>query len=409
MQRTILATFVFMLAIFATQCTQNATLLGDAAAALNPQATGDATGGVSASSTNESRLWVVGGTSGALSSALSSVVYYSPSTNTWTTATTSGTYTPVSFAAYAKYGRKIYVFGGFNSAGAVQNLIQILDTETLTWSTSSATLPSAMAHGTAVVVGSRILVLGGTSVNAATAWAVSTLNALYDPAADTITAQTALGATTGQGSDKCAVADGSIVIHNTARTAATTITAATQQFLLLAGLSPATPTTTTMGTGFTNRSGVGCILYSPGGPGNVNFILAIGGLTANTGNTGGFVGGANNSAGGAGTLTAWTSVTTVQALAAPYTGAWATGIPLPVATSFPGVAILNNVLYVVGGNTGTAAAQNIQATANVYAAALTPNGASPPVLAWASNVPGTSTALPPLPAARWGHGVLVVP
>lgn len=400
-------TLALGLSAFITGCTQNATLLGDTATALQSGATG--TTGSSTTSSSSSKLWVVGGTSGALSAALSSVVSYSPDTNTWTTETTSGTYTPVSFAAYAKYGTKIYVFGGFNASGTVLNTIQIFDTSTLTWSTSSATLSAAMAHGTAVTVGSKILVLGGTSVNAATAWAVSTINNLYDPAADTITAQTALGGTTGQGSDKCAVADGAAVIHNTSRTGAATITAATQQFLLQGGVSPATPTTTTMGTGFTNRSGVGCILYSPGTSGNANFILAIGGLTANTANTGGFVGGANNSAGGAGTLTAFTSVTTVQALAAPYTGAWSTGIPLPVATSFPGVAILNNVLYVVGGNTGTTAATNTSATANVYATALSPNGVLAPVLSWSTNKPGTSTAIPALPAARWGHGVFAMP
>lgn len=387
-------------------CSQNSQLL-DEVARTQESGTSTSTSGTSGTNTS-SKLWVVGGTSGALSAALSTVLSYSPATNSWTTETTSGTYTPVSFAAYARYGTKIYVFGGFNASGTVQSSTQIFDTATLTWSTGGA-LPSAMAHGTAVVVGSKILVLGGTSVNASTAWAVSTLNALYDPATDTASAQTALGGTTGQGSDKCAVADGSAVIHNTSRTAAAIITAATQQFFLNAGVSPATPTTTTLGTGFINRSGVACILYSPGGTGNINHILAIGGLTTITGNTGGFVAGANNSAGGAGTLTAWTSVTTVQTLAAPYTGAWATGIALPAATSFPGVAILNNVLYVVGGNTGTAAAQNIQATTTVYAVALTPNGASAPLLSWSSNVPGSSTAIATLPVARWGHGVFAIP
>lgn len=395
---------ISLLSLFAvTHCTQNSTLLNDTANELKNASTAG-----SATSSSGSKLWVVGGTSGALSANLSTVLSYSVSANTWTSETTSGTYTPVSFAAYARYGTKIYVFGGFNASGTAQSTTQIFDTATLTWSSGGA-LPAAMAHGTAVVVGSKILVLGGTSVNAATAWAVSTMNALYDPSTDTATAQTALGGTTGQGSDKCAVADGSAVIHSTSRTAAATITAATQMFFLNAGISPATPTTTTLGTTFTNRSGVACVLYAPGGSGNANFVLAIGGLTANTANTGGFVGGANNTAGGAGTLTAWTSVTTVQNLAAPYTGAWGTSLALPVATSFAGAAILNNVLYVVGGNSGTAAAQNTQAVTTVYAASLTANGTSAPFLGWSANVPGTSTALATLPVARWGHGVVAIP
>lgn len=394
------------LTLAAANCTTNSTLLSDTAASLGGASS--AAGSGTSSTTSGSKLWVVGGTSGALSAALSTVLSYSPDTNAWTTETTSGTYTPVSFAAYARYGTKIYVFGGFNAAGTAVSTTQIFDTSTLAWSTGGA-LPAAMAHGSAVVVGTKILVLGGTSVNAATAWAVSTMNALYDPATDTATAQTALGGTTGQGSDKCAVADGTAVIHNTARTAAATITAATQAFFLNAGLATATPTTTTLGTTLTNRSGMACVLYSPGSAGNSNFILAIGGLTANTANTGGFVGGANNTAGGAGTLTAWTSVTTVQNLAAPYTGAWGTSLALPTATSFPGAAILNNVLYVVGGNTGTAAAQNIQATTNVYAASLSANGTSAPFLGWSANKPGTSTALQALPVARWGHGLIAIP
>jgi len=396
---------LFAIAIFAAHCTENSTLLSDAATNLQGSGT---TSSATATTTTGGKLWVVGGTSGALSAALSTVLSYSPTTNTWTSETTSGTYTPVSFAAYARYGTKIYVFGGFSATGTAVSTTQIFNTTTLTWSSGGA-LPAAMAHGTAVVVGSKILVLGGTSVNAATAWAVSTMNALYDPATDTATAQTALGGTTGQGSDKCAVADGTAVIHNTARTAAVTITAATQQFYLNAGLAPATPTTTTLGTTFTNRSGAACVLYSPGTSGNANFVLAIGGLTAATGNTGGFVGGANNTAGGAGTLTAWTSVTTVQNLAAPYTGVWGTSLALPAATSFAGAAILGSTLYVVGGNTGILAAQNIQATTSVYAAALSANGTSAPFLGWGATTPGTSTALATLPVARWGHGLLAIP
>lgn len=398
---------IFVFSVLAVpNCTQNSTLLSHTATELQ-NASGVGSGGSGANSAN-GKLWVVGGTSGALSANLSTTLSYSPSANSWNTETTTGTYTPVSFAAYAKYGTRIYVFGGFNAAGTAVNTTQVFDTATLAWS-SGGVLPAAMAHGAAVVVGSRILVLGGTSVNAATAWAVSTLNAFYDPATDTATAQTALGGTTGQGSDKCAVADGAAVIHNTSRTGAATITAATQMFFLNAGLSPATPTTTNLGTAYTNRGGAACVAYAPGGSGNANFMLAIGGLTANTANTGGFVGGANNSAGGAGTLTAWTSVTTVQNLAAPYTGAWGSSLALPVASSFAGAAILNNVLYVIGGNSGTAAAQNIQAVTSVYAASLTANGTSAPFLGWTANVPGTSTAIATLPVARWGHGVVAMP
>lgn len=384
-----------------THCSQNASLLGDTADVLKGATTATAT----TSSTSSGTLWVVGGTTGAISGATGTVLSYSPSTNAWTAQTTTGTYTPVSFAAYAAYGKKIYVFGGFSAAGVAQNTVQILNTETLAWS-AGPTLSAAMAQGTAVVVGSKIVVMGGSTANANVAWTVSAINNLLDTTNDTIATQTPLSGTTGQGSNQCAVGDGTAVLHSVARTAAVTITGTTQPFLLDAAASPTTPKTTTLGTGFTNRAGAACVLYSPGGTGNANFFITIGGLTANTGNTGAFVAGAT--AGGLGTLTAWTSVNTVQALPAPYFTTWATSTALPVATSFAGAAILSNVLYVVGGNTGTAAAQNLQVTDAVYAASLTANGASAPALTWSTNVPGTTTALTALPAARWGHGLLVI-
>ncbi|HNL11821.1 MAG TPA: hypothetical protein PKM44_15000, partial [Turneriella sp.] len=82
------------LTLAAANCTTNSTLLSDTAASLGGASS--ASGSGTSTTTSGSKLWVVGGTSGALSAALSTVLSYSPDTNAWTTETTSGTYTPVS-------------------------------------------------------------------------------------------------------------------------------------------------------------------------------------------------------------------------------------------------------------------------------------------------------------------------
>jgi photosystem II stability/assembly factor-like uncharacterized protein len=61
MKKTLMA--LFGVAIFAAQCTENSTLLSDAATNLQ----GSGTTGSATATTSGGKLWVVGGTSGALS------------------------------------------------------------------------------------------------------------------------------------------------------------------------------------------------------------------------------------------------------------------------------------------------------------------------------------------------------
>ena len=64
---------ISLLSLFAvTHCTQNSTLLNDTANELKNASTAG-----SATSSSGSKLWVVGGTSGALSANLSTVLSYS--------------------------------------------------------------------------------------------------------------------------------------------------------------------------------------------------------------------------------------------------------------------------------------------------------------------------------------------
>ena len=107
---------------------------------------------------------------------------YDPETDTWTEKTS--TPTAVSNYASAVIDNKIYVIGGRYVPDMITyNLTQIYDTETDTWSygTSLQTPISDAATGatTGVFAPTRIYVLGGTSI------AGNDLNQIYDPETDT--------------------------------------------------------------------------------------------------------------------------------------------------------------------------------------------------------------------------------
>ena len=90
-------------------------------------------------------------------------------TRAWDTVDSPGLrprYEHAAFVPASKPG-KIYVFGGANQAGNV-NDIQVLDTAGLTWSTLSprGTPPSPRTHHTTCVVGDRLVVYSGGQAGA---------------------------------------------------------------------------------------------------------------------------------------------------------------------------------------------------------------------------------------------------
>lgn len=62
-------------------------------------------------------------------------------------------------------GTKVYAFGGFNSAGALSNVIQSANTATpLSWSNEVSTLPAALGKGQLIKTSTHYYIIGGNGV-----------------------------------------------------------------------------------------------------------------------------------------------------------------------------------------------------------------------------------------------------
>jgi N-acetylneuraminic acid mutarotase len=112
---------------------------------------------------------------------------YDPTTDTWTLKTPMPT--PRCNFAIAAFENKIYCMGGiidWNSGRiSVTGVNEVYDPATDTWETK-APMPN-LASATAIVVNGRIYVIGGGGAN-------ETLNQVYDPATDTWTIKKAMPA-----------------------------------------------------------------------------------------------------------------------------------------------------------------------------------------------------------------------
>ncbi len=128
-------------------------------------------------------IWIVGGLySRSYATAIPSVDLYDPQTDTWYFNVTTLP-TPVSFAAVASHGGKIYVIGGFDASGNAVSNTQIYTVATDTWS-SGASMLVGIANISAVTVYNKIYILGGSVSNAAVTWTYSDEAYAYNTVSD---------------------------------------------------------------------------------------------------------------------------------------------------------------------------------------------------------------------------------
>jgi Kelch motif len=139
-------------------------------------------------------IWMVGGLSGggttgllAHGTVVGAVDIYDPVTNTWFPAVTSIP-VPVSFAGVASIkisdnDHRIYVFGGFDSAGVARNLVQYYTIETDTWSTGTV-IPAVRANIYAARIYNKIYIMGGNAADASATFAAQTTTYEYNPSGD---------------------------------------------------------------------------------------------------------------------------------------------------------------------------------------------------------------------------------
>ena len=144
-----------------------------------------------ASSTLNGKIYVLGGSTidekpEHMTNALE---VFNPSTNTWSTPTTTGTFTPRNILSSVVLNNKIYALGGFNGKDDL-NTLEIFDPSTNTWSTpvTTGTFKARGAFAAQAVKG-KIYVMGGFS-NSGTvqvfdpktnAWSTLITTGTFDP------------------------------------------------------------------------------------------------------------------------------------------------------------------------------------------------------------------------------------
>lgn len=402
-------------------CTQNSTLLDEIAKSQEPAAT---SGGAGSGSDPElakklRSIWIVGGSSAtgtaanppayavAVGAFANRLDYYDPETNDWASVLStewSGTYVPVLMACYAGYNGKIYVAGGlqenntFNSS-APTNAVQIYDIATNTWSTG-ANMPLAVSAAGCAKQGQYLYVTGGSSGNANAFTLNNAANIImrYDMASNSWSS-TAAGtapaapANATATTEPCMVSDGFSLYKVNGKTAAATLGAVASfaAYNVTAGaygnITFQAPTPL--------RVGASCV-WLPATTDLPARYISIGGL-----------GGANLT--GNSTAISLFSSTSVSItlngtyfVYSPYNSATIAGTNLPAARSHGAAVLKGSTIYYFGGNSwGGGATANPTPSNSVYAA-------NAELTFWTNKIPFTTTTIPSMPTARWGHGAVTV-
>jgi hypothetical protein len=347
-------------------------------------------------------IWLVGGLSGsgatstlAHATVVSSVDLYDPVTDTWFAGVTTLP-VPVSFCAAESFAagvsdHRIYVFGGFNSAGSTVNTVQYYTLETNTWNSASTTLPTVRANFSARRISGKIYLMGGTTgALCSTNWAGTNGTTEFVPGS-TWTAKTAFG-TAGFGRGMLVYND---TIYNFGgRTAAATIVATHDGFIQTNNAVTSGATEVVLSG---NRVGMATAVYEPSGaPAQ---LIVVGGFSALTGTTGCSVLQAT---------TANTAIATVQYLAYPFAApiTWTTGATgYPIANGFGSAVVYystslspNYRLYYFGG-TQSVVASAASGLASARWTALGQAGS-----AWTDSWTATSA----MPTGRYGFVAVTI-
>ena len=391
-----------MLAISAMHCTANSTLLSDTAASLSP-ATADSASSSTDLTVKLRSIWLVGGTKTAGTPAVATAVgafagdldYYDPITNTWgtiTSASWTGTYTPKLAAAVAGYNGKIYVLGGFAEGGANTGTVQIYDIAANAWSAGTA-LGTNLAVTAATRVGTKIYMLNGTAAaTATTAFASLLALNIYDIANNSWSTGANLSVT---GVEGCAANDGFAVYKVSGKTAAATVGASTTSYQYV-DISSSPTRNLLFGAGATATAvtAAACV-WLPETSTIPAKLLMLGGyqtITGSTGNVTPLLG-----------TTAMTPSALVQSSSFPHAGPFASIGTLPAATAYGAAVYTTSGVFFFGGNTSSAPASGASSAPSntVYAS-------HPSLLFFQNTLPLSTTPIPVMPTARWGHGAVVV-
>ncbi len=400
----------------AIHCTANSTVLGDTAASL--QGTTTSAGNSDATLAKKLRsIWLVGGTrtaglpaaAVAVGAMAATLDYYDPITNTWASIDSTawtGTYSPRLGAAYAGYNGKIYVIGGYAEGASVAASLattttQIYDIATSTWSTGTA-LPAAIGSPAATQLDGKIYIWSGSSGANASVFTAGLLHSIYNIAGNSWSNAT-VPVAANAGTEMCMVHDGFNFLKVGGKTAAATVAAIASYIAIDKSTSPFTNTGLTMiATGMTVRTGASC-LYIPATSGSNAKLMLIGGYSTVAANT------TPLSALVTGTVT--TSLVTSnlsQYATDPFTNAWNSTPNLPAALANGAAVLQGTTMYYMGGNSFNAAVAAMSAASASSAPVTSVYAADSSIGFWQAKIPNTTTSIPAMPTARWGHGAVLV-
>lgn len=340
-------------------------------------------------------IWLIGGLSGgANSTVIGAVDLYDPVENVWYPAVTSVP-SPVSFAGYAAYDGKLYVIGGFDSAGTVTSDVQVYTIATGTWETDSAhPLPSARANIYATVMNGKIYVLSGTSANYNIAWAAAGICYEYTPVSGWTTKSAY--ATTAN-SERFSYGYGSTLYHIGGRSGAAAVAALAHDGFAPWYSTTGSATSATEVAMSTARTGVAGVVYDAP-EGMVDSVLLFGGFSAISNTTGCFINYGSASAPSA------TVSSLVQYLASPFASpsAWSAN----TLSGFPAIAfgaavvshtLSNDRIYHFGGTS------SLGTSPGVVSSAYWISPPAPPAT-WTD----VATSVTAMPRVRWGHGAVTL-
>ncbi|MFI5202052.1 MAG: kelch repeat-containing protein, partial [Candidatus Kapaibacterium sp.] len=131
---------------------------------------------------------------------------FDPSTNTWSTPTTTGTLIGRDAFGTAVVNGLIYVIGGYNGATDI-NILQVFDPATNTWSTPQTTGKFTTRDGlTACTVGNKIYAMAGVEND------FSNTLEVFDPATNTWSTPVTTGWLTPRSNGASDVIDGKIYV-----------------------------------------------------------------------------------------------------------------------------------------------------------------------------------------------------
>jgi len=135
---------------------------------------------------------------------------YDPETDTWTFKASMPT--PIVYFSVAVYQNKIYCMGGYTKNATVTGVNEVYDPATDTWETK-APMPTPRALLRANTANGKIYLIGGyASANSSSGFSYSILNEVYDLATDSWTTKAPL--LTATGSYASAVVDNKIYVIN---------------------------------------------------------------------------------------------------------------------------------------------------------------------------------------------------